>query len=143
MKNLLASLLLTSALSAQQHDWENPAVFRVNKEAPRAVSMPYSSKEEAASKSRLQSTWCQVLNGDWKFHFTGNPSGRPAGFEAPAFDDSKWKEIPVPSNWQMHGYGIPVYTNITYPFAKNPPNVMGVPPQQLSVKNCSNAFIAA
>lgn len=132
MKNLLASLLLTSALSAQQHDWENPAVFRVNKEAPRAVSMPYSSKEEAASKSRLQSTWCQVLNGGWKFHFTGNPSGRPAGFEAPAFDDSKWKEIPVPSNWQMHGYGIPVYTNIIYPFAKNPPFVMGEPPQQFT-----------
>ncbi len=132
MKTPLLALFLTSSLFAQQPDWENPAVFRIHKEAPRAVSMPFPTAAEASSKSRLESPWCQVLNGDWKFHFTGNPSGRPGGFEAPAFDDSGWKEIPVPSNWQMHGYGIPVYTNIIYPFAKNPPFVMGEPPQHFT-----------
>ena len=91
--------------------------------------MPFPSKEEAKSKPRLQSPWCQILNGNWKFHHVGNPSAKPTGFEAPAFDDSAWKEIPVPSNWQMHGYGAPGYTNATYPFAKNPPTVMGEPPQ--------------
>lgn len=128
MRIPLMSLLLAPVVFAQQHDWENPAVFRINKEAPRATSMPFPSKEEAA-KPRLQSPWCQMLNGNWKFHHVGNPSAKPMGFETPGFDDAAWKEIPVPSNWQMHGYGVPHYTNATYPFAKNPPNVMGEPPQ--------------
>jgi len=117
---------------AQQPDWENQAVFRINKEAPRATSMPFPSKELAAGKGRLESPWCKLLNGNWKFSYTGNPATRPAGFEAPAFDDNGWKEIPVPSNWQLQGYGIPLYTNITYPFAKNPPFVMGEPPQHFT-----------
>jgi beta-galactosidase len=132
MKILLASLSLASAVLGQQPDWENQAVFRINKQAPRATSMPFPNKDEAASKARLESPWCKLLNGNWKFHHTGNPSGKPAGFEAPAFDDSAWKEIPVPSNWQMHGYGAPLYTNIIYPFAKNPPTVMGEPPQHFT-----------
>jgi beta-galactosidase len=125
----LTALFLTSALLAQQPDWENPAVFRINKEAPRATSMPFPTRDGAATRPLLESPWCQLLNGNWKFHHTGNPSGRPTGFEKPAFNDSAWKEIPVPSNWQIHGYGIPLYTNIIYPFAKNPPMVMGTPPQ--------------
>lgn len=123
---LLTSALLGSAL-AQSPDWENPAVFRVNKEAPRATMMPFPTQAEAA-KPRLESPWCKLLNGQWKFHHSGNPDGRPAGFETPGFDDSAWKEIPVPANWQLHGYGVPAYTNVTYPFAKNPPTVMGQPP---------------
>ncbi|MCF7675366.1 MAG: DUF4981 domain-containing protein [Akkermansiaceae bacterium] len=114
-------------LAAQTPDWENPAVFRLNKEAPRATSMPFPNKKVAAG-SRLESPWCTLLNGKWKFHHTGNPADRPAGFENPAFNDSSWTEIPVPANWQLHGYGAPGYTNITYPFAKNPPGVMGTPP---------------
>ena len=137
MKIPLASLLLATTLGAQPHDWENPAVFRINKEAPRATSMPFPSKEEAA-KPRLESPWCKSLNGNWKFHHVGNPSAKPVGFEAPGFDDAAWKEIPVPSNWQMHGYGFPHYTNMTYPFAKNPPNVMGEPPQFYSTFSETN-----
>ncbi|MEI8038046.1 MAG: glycoside hydrolase family 2 TIM barrel-domain containing protein [Verrucomicrobiota bacterium] len=132
MKIPIAALSLASTLFAQQPDWENPAVFRIHKEAPRATSMPFPTREEAAAKPRMESPWCQRLNGNWKFHHTGNPATKPAGFEAPAFDDSAWKEIPVPSNWQLHGYGAPLYTNIIYPFAKNPPTVMGVPPQPFS-----------
>ena len=132
MKVQLLALSLASSALSQTPDWENPAVFRINKEAPRATSMPFPTKEDAGTKLRLESPWCQLLNGNWKFHHTGNPSGKPAGFEAPAFNDSAWKEIPVPSNWQMHGYGAPLYTNIIYPFAKNPPTVMGEPPQHFT-----------
>lgn len=130
MKILSIILASVMAASAQQPDWENPAVFRVNKENPRATSMPFPSQDEAAAKSRLESSWCMLLNGNWKFHHVGNPAAKPSGFEVPDFDDSAWKEIPVPSNWQMHGYSAPGYTNIIYPFAKNPPTVMGEPPQQ-------------
>ncbi|MDP3851633.1 MAG: glycoside hydrolase family 2 TIM barrel-domain containing protein [Luteolibacter sp.] len=132
MQTHLITLALAAAAFAQQPDWENQAVFRINKEAPRATSMPFPTKEAATTKTRLESPWCKLLNGNWKFHHTGNPSGKPAGFESPTFDDSAWKEIPVPSNWQMHGYGHPLYTNIIYPFAKNPPRVMGEPPQHFT-----------
>ena len=128
MKAPLSILALATALNAQVPDWENPAVFRINKEAPRATSMPFPTKQEALTKKRLESPWCKLLNGNWKFHHVGNPAAKPAGFEAAGFDDSAWKEIPVPSNWQMHGYGVPHYTNIIYPFAKSPPTVMGTPP---------------
>jgi beta-galactosidase len=121
-------MLLATAVLGQSEDWQNPAVFRLHKEAPRATSMPFPTKEDAMTKSRLESPWCKLLNGNWKFHHVGNPAHKPDGFEAATFDDSAWKEIPVPSNWQMHGYGIPVYTNIVYPFAKNPPRVMDEPP---------------
>ena len=129
MKTFLFTLAIASSALAQQPDWENQAVFRINKEAPHATSMPFPTKDGASTKARLESPWCQMLNGNWKFYHTGNPSGKPAGFEAPAFDDSAWKEIPVPSNWQMQGYGAPLYTNVIYPFARNPPTVMGEPPQ--------------
>lgn len=132
MKTPAITLAFAVSAFAQQADWENQAVFRINKEAPRATSMPFPTKDEAASKARLESPWCQLLNGNWKFHHTGNPASRPLGFETAAYDDSQWKEIPVPSNWQLHGYGAPLYTNIIYPFAKNPPYVMGEPPQHFT-----------
>ncbi|MEO5917798.1 MAG: glycoside hydrolase family 2 TIM barrel-domain containing protein [Luteolibacter sp.] len=132
MKIQLLALALATTAFAQQPDWENQAVFRINKETPRSTSMPFPSKENAQTKGRLESPWCQLLNGNWKFNHVGNPPAKPNGFEAPSFDDSAWKEIPVPSNWQMQGYGIPLYTNITYPFAKNPPTVMGEPPQHFT-----------
>jgi len=132
MKIQMIALALATSAIAQQPDWENQAVFRINKEAPRATSMPFPTKGEATTKGRFESPWCKMLNGNWKFNFVGNPKNKPSGFEAPAYDDSAWKEIPVPSNWQMHGYGIPLYTNIIYPFARNPPFVMGEPPQQFT-----------
>ena len=124
---LLAFSLAMPAI-AQIPDWENQAVFRINKEAPRATSMPFPGREDALGKKRLESPWCLMLNGDWKFHYSGTPDARPADFHKPEFDVSGWKDIPVPSNWQMHGYGVPLYTNSEYPFAVDPPRVMGEPP---------------
>jgi beta-galactosidase len=129
MKTLpLFSFLLATGALAQAPDWENPAVFRINKEAPRVASMPFPDRVSALSKNRLESPWCQSLNGNWKFHYAGTPAARPVDFFKTDFDVSGWKEIPVPANWQMQGYGIPVYTNSEYPFAASPPTVMGEPP---------------
>lgn len=128
MKAVSISILLATGALAQSPDWENPLVFRIGKEAPRATSMPFPDRDSALSKRRLESPWCQLLNGDWKFHYAGHPDARPADFHQPDFDVSGWKEIPVPSNWQIHGYGVPNYTNSEYPFAVDPPKVMGEPP---------------
>lgn len=67
----------------------------------------------------------QSLNGSWKFNIVKNPSQRPMDFFAVNLDDSNWKNIQVPSNWEIEGFDIPIYTNITYPFPKNPPFING------------------
>src|SRR5690606_11889443 len=100
----------------------------VNKEAPRDTAMPFHDRASALSKKRLESPWCQLLNGTWKFHYVGTPDARPVDFHQPDFDVSGWKDLHVPSNWQLHGYGVPVYTNSEYPFEAKPPTVMGEPP---------------
>jgi beta-galactosidase len=63
------------------------------------------------------------LNGDWRFHLAPSPARAPQGIEQPGFDDSDWPVLAVPSNWQMHGYGKPAYTNFSYPFPIDPPHV--------------------
>ena len=120
--------LVAVGLHAQAPDWENQAVFRINKEAPRATAMPFPDRAAALAKPRLESPWCQMLNGTWKFHYVGHPDARAVDFFKPDFDVAGWADIPVPSNWQLHGYGRPLYTNIEYPFAADPPRVMGEPP---------------
>jgi beta-galactosidase len=61
-----------------------------------------------------------LLNGDWFFNYSERPAERPVDFYKNDFDVSKWNKIAVPSNWELKGYGIPIYTNIPYEFTKNP-----------------------
>ncbi len=129
-KALLAVFALPSlAAFAVTSDWENQAVFRTNKEEPHATKMPFPDASSALASERLESPWCQLLNGEWKFAWVPTPEQRPLGFEQPDFDDSGWKTIPVPANVELHGYGTPLYTNVTYPFVNDRPRVMGEPPQ--------------
>lgn len=118
---------LTGHLIAQP-DWENEKVFRINKEAPHATKMPFPTAEGSLGKQRLESPYCQMLNGIWKFHHVGHPDRRPKDFFRPDYDVSGWDEIKVPSNWQIEGYGTLIYSNATYPFQKEPPFVMKTPP---------------
>lgn len=135
MKTLILALLATLTLLANSQqdqssrpDWENEKIFRINKEAPHATKMPFQTMEGALTKKRLESPYCQLLNGTWKFHHVGHPDERPKEFFNPTFDVSGWSEIQVPSNWQTEGYGGLIYSNMTYPFAKEPPYVMETPP---------------
>lgn len=121
-------MMVISDLCVAVPDWENELVVGINKEAPRNTAMPYPNSQSAMRGQRLSSSWAKVLNGNWKFHWSPDPDSRPADFFKPDYDISKWNTIPVPSNWQMQGYGSPLYTNVTYPFHKDPPRVMGTPP---------------
>ncbi|PHN03464.1 glycoside hydrolase family 2 TIM barrel-domain containing protein [Flavilitoribacter nigricans] len=118
---------LISVLNAQPAgeipDWENPAVTGINRLPARTWSFPYPNEQLAARKDLTRADNFRSLNGLWKFHWSENPASRPLDFYQPDYDISGWKEIPVPANWQMHGYGVPVYTNITYPFPKDPPHI--------------------
>lgn len=63
------------------------------------------------------------LSGYWKFYLASSPETVPVTFHDVGFDDSIWESLPVPSNWQMHGFDRPIYTNTTYPFPLHPPHV--------------------
>ena len=103
------------------NEWENPQVNRVNCEPNRATFYPYSNEEQALSFNKDASDQVISLDGKWKFLWVADVPQRPVGFYQPAFDDSKWNEINVPSNVEMEGYGYPHYTNITYPHPSTPP----------------------
>lgn len=110
------------------NDWENERIFAINKEDGRATFIPFANLEEMKKDpsypypwERTQSSRYMLLNGNWKFNWVKQPSDRPINFYKVGYDVSGWKEIPVPSNWEMHGYGTPIYTNITYPIRNNPP----------------------
>ena len=132
-RSCFAILFLVSAMrfsNAQTPDWENQTVFGINKLAPRVSSLPYADRDSARQGDTVRSQYVQSLNGDWKFHWSPDPTSRPKDFYRSGTDLSEWDTIPVPSNWQLQGYGVPLYSNIIFPFQKDPPRVMGQPPRE-------------
>jgi len=121
-----------SASLAAAPDWQNQQVIGRNKEPGRATAFPHADRESALAGEREKSPWFLSLDGEWKFHWAPDPAARPQEFFRPEFNVAGWDEIPVPGNWQMHGYGVPVYSNIPYPFKKDPPGVMGEPPEDFT-----------
>ncbi|MBQ6338641.1 MAG: hypothetical protein IJI36_05785 [Kiritimatiellae bacterium] len=99
----------------------DPHVNEIGRLPARTYSMPLASVEEAFTDDEPSSKWTLSLNGLWRFHWCGEPALKPEGFQSPDFDDSDWQMIDVPSCVEMRGYGVPHYTNVTYPFLKDPP----------------------
>lgn len=108
---------------------ENPQCLGINKEAAHATLMPYANLKEALKAKRNESSFSRSLNGTWKFNWVQHPAQRPVDFYKPDYDVSAWKEIPVPSCWQLLGYGTPYYRNIGYTFQRDWPRVMSEPPK--------------
>ncbi|NJM16486.1 MAG: hypothetical protein HC896_14885 [Bacteroidales bacterium] len=119
---MLLNCLLAAAFAttAQTPDWENPRIFEINKEKAHSYFISYNSEKDAIADN-LNTLSYKLLNGNWKFNWSDKPADRALKFYEDNYDASQWKTIPVPSNWQMHGYGYAHYTNITYPFPKNAP----------------------
>ena len=106
---------------AEPDHWQNPLVNAVNRLPAHATFYSYDSQGSALRSPREDSPWFRSLNGDWKFAWAMNPEAAITDFHLPDFDAQQWDTIPVPSNWEMHGYGTPIYTNSVYPFPTNPP----------------------
>jgi beta-galactosidase len=102
----------------EQHinDWENPAIQGIQREPAHASLLPYADLPGAMSGEREQSPYFRLLNGSWKFHFAPTPASTPEDFQAVSYDDSQWDQIPVPSNWQVQGYGLPRYLASDFAF---------------------------
>ena len=111
MKKVLLYLIILCAalgLSAQTFtEWQDPAVFEVNKLYPRA---------HIPQNNLFQSPYVTSLNGQWTFHYAPNADERPIDFFRTDYDDSGWDSISVPGNWELNGYGVPVYVNTTNDF---------------------------
>ena len=116
---LLSALLLSMTAQAQVHDWENPAVLGINK-------LPYHATLQLPSKQK-ECKEIISLDGQWLFHWSKDPESRPVGFEREDYDVGRWDKIAVPGNWQLQGFGKPIYTNTQYPFLRDQPRVMGEP----------------
>lgn len=114
-------------------NWENEQIFAINKEDGRNTFMPFFSLEELENDPSFDHPWetprssnYMLLNGLWKFNWVDAPEKRPVGFYKEGYDVSDWDEIPVPSSWEMQGYGTPIYTNVTYPHKNQPPFIRPV-----------------
>lgn len=133
LKTITAALAMAGAIAAGQGayepnpDWENPQNLFQGREESRAFFVPFANKGEALKGKRQDSSLVISLNGNWKFHWSPQPSERPTDFYKPEYDVSGWKEIDVPSNWQMRGYGVPIYSNQSYTFVRDWPRVMSAP----------------
>jgi beta-galactosidase len=107
---------------------EDPECIDINKELNHATLMPYASLKEALTANRRASSYARSLNGPWKFNWVDWPQKRPVDFYKTNYDVSGWRNIAVPSCWQVEGYGTPYYSNYNYIFQKNFPKVMSTPP---------------
>jgi len=140
--------------NALHPDWENETMIGRNKQPGHATYIPYASEEQALADAAADSPWFRSLNGNWRFHWVKQPSERPMNFFCPEYDVSAWDETPVPSNWQIEGYGVPIYSNVEHPFRrgaardwnakdeyefrKDPPRIIGKVPEyftQATLKN--------
>ena len=101
----------------QTRDWENQHVTQKNRYPMHTPYGAYETVEEALAGDRNASRFVTDLNGDWKFKLYPSPEAAEAFYEE-TFDHAEWDTIPVPSNWELQGYGKPVYTNMLYPFKR-------------------------
>ncbi len=106
-----------------QNDWENPQLIEVNKEAPHASFILFSNSGSVMANDYSSSPYYQSLNGIWKFVYAEKAANRVQDFFSTSLNTQTWNDIDVPSNWELKGFGVPIYTNITYVFPKNPPFV--------------------
>ena len=119
---LIIFALTTLSLGAQDHhDWEDNHVLQINREPARAYFIPYGEK---------QGDRMLLLNGQWKFRWTKTPEERIKDFYRTDYDASSWKTLAVPANWEVNGYGTPIYVSAGFPFKIDPPRVTSEPKKE-------------
>jgi beta-galactosidase len=103
-------------MTHQTPEWQNPQIVGLNREPAHASLMLFPDEISALGGDRACSPFFRLLNGDWKFHWSPNPAGMPENFYQETFDDRNWGTLPVPSNQEIHGFGLPRYFASSYAF---------------------------
>ena len=124
----LALLSMSSgALAQSESRWQNVNINQQNREPRRANFFAFENLEKAQSFDKKKSANYLSMEGMWKFNFVKDHNKRPANFFALKYDDSQWKDFPVPGLFELNGYGDATYKNIGYAwatqFAPNPPYI--------------------
>lgn len=125
--------MLARGSTEAAQEWENPHLTGLNNQPPHATMIICPDAVTArriqftANSERVKSSFYRSLNGDWKYHYSSNHLARVQDFWKCDFDDHSWDSIPVPSNVELSGYGIPIYVNNHYPWRQpwTPPFVPG------------------
>ncbi|WP_063892645.1 glycoside hydrolase family 2 TIM barrel-domain containing protein [Paenibacillus sp. Leaf72] len=107
----------------QLPDYCNLNVLERGSLPPRSELIPFDNPAAALRGDREESPYYKLLSGNWRFRYFESPLHGPEGSHLDACDDTGWDKIPVPSNWQMHGYGQPHYSSCPYPFPLDPPHI--------------------
>jgi beta-galactosidase len=129
---LLLSLLLPLSLVAQQPMWLDETKNEVNRLPMHTSFVAYPDAESAAKDSWNASAFYTSLNGPWRFKWVEKPADLPGGYEKEGYDDKDWKMFRVPANWELNGYGYPIYVNIGYEFQDIMPRPFNPPMVPLS-----------
>lgn len=119
----MSALLVSCAGGLPEAMWEDPTRLNVNRLEQTAVDFPWESEELARSKDVDGSQYILDLNGIWGFKYSKDPASRPTDFYRSKSIPQDWEEIKVPTNWEMLGYGVPIYLDEEYPFPADPPKV--------------------
>ncbi len=101
--------------------FEQPQLTGIRRVPMRATQYSFPDEGTALESYRESSPWWRSLNGDWDFLYRESPEDIPEGIEQADVQTDNWSTLPVPSNWALHGYGFPHYTNVTMPFREEPP----------------------
>lgn len=115
------------ALTAQENnryeEITNPKLTSINREPARSTFTSYVTEADAVINDRKNGTFRLSLNGKWKFHYVETFADRPTDFMMDRVDASRWPDINVPGNWELQGFGTPIYVNHPYEFCSS-----GYPP---------------
>ncbi|MGN7785777.1 glycoside hydrolase family 2 TIM barrel-domain containing protein [Niabella sp. 22666] len=131
MKHFFLAVILVFTvvplMSQHKEFWADEQKYEDNRQPMHTDYYVYESDAAAQIGDWRKSGNYLNLNGLWKFKWMEKPADLPSGFEKPFFDESQWKEFQVPANWEINGYGYPVYINVGYGFQHimkpNPPQV--------------------
>ena len=118
---LLFLCMMQGAFCSEHHDWEDNHVLQINREPARAYFIPFG---------KTQGDRMLSLNGAWQFRWTKTPEERVRDFYRTDYDASSWTTLAVPANWEVNGYGTPIYISAGYPFKIDPPYVMKEPKKE-------------
>ena len=106
---LLTFVSLQAQTEAELNAWNDVNIYEINRLYPRTNVVPVGEQ------------WSQCLNGEWKFNWVDSPSKAPSDFYKEGYDASSWGTIKVPANWELNGYGTPIYVNVDNEFRPNEP----------------------
>lgn len=124
-KSIILFVIMALAMNIKAQEiadwWNDVSVYSVNKVAPRTNVIPYQDENGINNLEYRLSPYYRCINGNWKFNWVERPADKPQGFYVEGYDVSSWGSVPVPGNWELNGYGIPVYVNQTNEFPSNQP----------------------